>query len=565
MRFSDLGRMQAARMGATLSASTIPDASAAITSGQNTFNAAYSAAGGSLQGTAAAAAGIVASLPKGQIQTALNDAMNAIGYAEAGAAIGSVIPGYGTAIGAVIGAAIGIFSSITSGSQVSTEGEFRSTAEQFCFPALALTPTVGETPSQLAQTVLQPCVFPTYRQNAVSWMPIQVDDNFGAPYVNESKPVNFTFGVGWLPPPSSTAASTSQGYFLACAWMASNGVSRALSLKHDDSQQDLHAFGKAVQEQAITALGSEKAFTDAMNLFRSWYGTGGWSTKIPTELKGMLSGPEDPQRGVSKAWTGGTTGHPSYSQLWKSLIDILRQPAQQFDFTYYPANYALLNDEGGTFTGASAEWDLVGMSEPIWERIQGSNASGKDNTGTNVALMPDTTAIGLAELACLCITGIVPREGADVAALHYLLGMQWLWRQGYQQDALRSKQAQALYGIGFTYNKTNPNISRCIGLVTAKIRAAKKKAAKAKPAKPAAHAKQTASSYTAIQTTAHAAVVQQEATVQRAAIAQAVQAQAAAAAVTATSDSDRNLAIAGVILAAGAAVAVHLRKKRRRG
>jgi hypothetical protein len=544
-------------MGATVDAMT-----SQIQSGQDTFNKAYSAAGGSLQGTAAAGAGIVADLPSGQFKSALDQAMSAIGYAEAGAAIGSIIPGYGTAVGAVIGGLIGIFSTMTS-SPLNTDGEFRSTAEQYIFPALALTPTVGETPSQLAQTVLQPCVFPTYRQHAVSWMPVTVDEDFGAPYLNESKPLNFTFGVGWLSPPGSTTTSTEQGYYLASAWMATDGVSRGLALAHDDSNGDLHAYGATMREQAITALGSEQAYNAAMGLFESWYGSGSpWSTKIDPALAGTIPKVLDPVQGMSTTWnnSGKSLG---YKNRWGSLILSLREPNQQFDWTYYAGNYLLANLDN------FASWSPVGVSETMFNAVRADQGPLQVY---NVALLPDTTAIGLAELACLAVTGEgtppLTRQGADVAALHFLLGMAWLWRQGYAQDSVRSKNVGEVYGLlgngGLApYQPTNPNVSRCIGIVQAKIRKdAKKNAPKPKPKanapKPSAAVVQKAA--TANASLARTVVVTQA----NAALAAGVAPLALVSSAPAPAGpSDEELAI-GVALAAAVAGAVLWKKRKRR-
>lgn len=553
MRFSDLGRMPppAARMGATVSASpTIPDASAAITSGQNTFNQAYSMAQGSLQGTAAVAAGIVAALPKGQLTTALNQAMGVAGSAEAGAAIGSVIPGYGTAIGAVVGAIVGIVSSITSSSPPNPLGEFRTASERYCFPALPLTPTVGESASALAQPVLQPVVWPTYRQNAVSWLPVQVDNNLGNPAPTQTKPITFSFGVGWVSPPSSTAASTQQGYYVACAWMSSNSVSRAHELPTDQGANG-QGFASAVKESAITALGGTAAFNEATDLFRSWYGAGGWGTKVLPELAGNTWPPNN------GAWSTPTKGYPApqgYSGVWKSIHHTLREPAWSFDFTYYEMNYIVQT------IGPNVAWslDTVGAS---WMANQTHlRADVGWGAAFNIAPLPDTTAIALAELACLAVTGVIPRESADVAALHFLLGLAWMWRQGYELDKGRGKTIQQLYGIDTgIYLPTHDNFSRCIGIVAAKIRAAKKKAPKAKPKpkpktqSPAvahANASANASSYTAVQT--HVAVQQQAAVA-------AVQKQAAA-----KSSDAQDLIVAGLVLAGATAAVVSLKKKRRR-
>jgi hypothetical protein len=543
-----------------MGAVAIPDATSAITSGQNTFTQAYSMAGGSLQGTAAVAAGIVANLPHGALTTALNQAMGVAGSAEAGAAIGSVIPGYGTAVGAVVGAIVGIISSITSGPPAAPEGEFRSTGERYCFPALPLTPTVGESASALAQPPLQPVVWPTYRANAVSWLPVTIDENLGNPAPSQSIPIHFTFGVGWVSPPSSTAVSTDQGYYVACAWMATNGVSRAHLLAHDDSAGDAASFGAAAKNQAITALGGTSLFNEATDLFRSWYGAGGWSTTVNGSLTGETWPPKNGD------WSKSTKGYPApqgYSGVWESMHHDLRSPQYAFDFTYYEGNY-INQEEFNT-------WGMQFVTED-WFNTQAANRNGGEESiiGFNVAPMPDTTAIGLAELACLAVTGVIPKESADVAALHYLLGLAWMWRRGYETEKARNKTYQEYYGIDTgILEPTHDNFSRCIGLVTAKIRAADKKATttavkatstnvKAQEAQILASEKAVAAAQAASAT--RSASLARAATIPRAAPVAAP----VPAATPATTLQPEEIAMGAVALVAAAAGAVLYKKRKKR-
>jgi hypothetical protein len=537
-------------LGAT--APAIPDASAAIASGQKTFNDAYAQASGSLAGTAAVAAGIVAQLPKGQITTALNQAVGVVGDAEAGAAIGSVIPGYGTAIGATLGAIVGIVSQITSSTPPSPQGEFRSTPERYCFPALPLVPTVGETPSALAQALLEPVVWPTYRAQAVSWLPVAIDSDLGSPAPTQTPPLTVTFGVGWVSPPSSTATSTQQGYYGACAWMASNGVSRANALKHDDAAGDFASFAAATKNAAITAMGGEDLFNEATDLFRSWYGTGGWHTTPDPTLAGLFWPPDN------GAWTTPTKGYPAvqgFQGVWLSVHHVLRAPTGALDFTYYTGNYILQNL--GPYTGM--QWTIATVDE-TWFGWQAGIRNNNVGASFNLAPLPDTTAIALFELASLAVTGVIPREGADVAALHFLLGLAWMWRRGYETEKARTLEIRESFGVANgVLLDTHDNFSRCIGLVQAKIRAAKKKAAAAPkpkaPPVPAAVAQKAAASNASL---AKGVQVTQA----NAAIASGIAPLALAAAPVDHTDRDAAIAVA---VAAGLAGAILWRRRRPHG
>ena len=559
MRFSDLGRRPRGIRGIGV----LPTATNAIASGESTFTQAYAQAGGSLQGTAAVAAGIVAQLPAGKITAALNTVMSAIGDAEAGAAIGSVIPGYGTAIGAAIGAIVGIISEITGSTPANPTGEFRSTAERFVYPSLPLQPTVGESPSALVQVPFQPAVWPTYRQNASAWQPVQTDSNLGDPAPSQSEALQFTFGVGWVSPPSSTPASTSQAYYAACAWMSGNAVARGLVLPKDDANQDFASFRAAANGQALTSLGSQEAMSDALALFTSWYEQP-WSLTIDETLQGTITVPG--KSNWSTPQPGGYQAVRGWQGVWESMLYELRLPVNALDWTYYSANYIL--------TGGGNLWGVTGMTswflDGVNDRLPGVPTF---SDKINIARLPDTLAIALYEYAILSVTGVLPRDGADIGVLHFLLGLQWSWHRGWITDAGR-KSFATLYGITndsmSPLQPLNPNISRCIGIVQAKIRAAKTTSASS--ASTSSSASSSAASAAAASTLAAAnlSLAQARLTAARkatpAAPPPALPAARPTAVVASSASSPSSEELGGLIvgLAAIAAGAVRYRKKRKR-
>ena len=520
-------------MGAA--ASPLTDPTAAITSGAATFEQAYTRAGGGLAGTAAVAAGIVAGLPPGQLSSALNQVEGLASSTEAGAAVGSIIPGFGTVVGGAIGAVIGAIEVIGSSPPQQPVGEFRTHAERYVFPALPLTPTVGESPSALVQTAYQPVLWNDYRTHAVAWQGVATDEGLGDPAPSQTRPITTTFGVGWVSPPGSTPASTQQAYFLATAWMSSDSVSRHFAYPKDTSGE-LKQLAAGAANQAVTALGSQQLYNAAMTLFRSWY-VQTWSLKydasdlvipfVPTSIANEMFGGAPSSTVVA-----------NYLKVWKSHQRELKKN-YAWDYTTYFPRYI-----------CNRSLDSPQMFPMSADAIEGGSfkcAHWRDSNCVDdwisLVQLPDTVALGLAELACLSVTGGSPHAGADVVALHYLLGLAWLWRRGMITDA-----ANPWFGIepktDPVYSDwTHPNVARCIGLVQAKIR----------------HRHKGLSSATAT-TKARASLASALAKVQAA---EAAPRSAPVAPVAPTSHLVRDLAIAGVVLAAGAVGVVSYKRRKR--
>lgn len=560
MRFSDLSRRHAGMGDVSASVPSLPGgitAPAAVTNGSALFNKAYQAADGSLAGTAAGGAAIVAALPAGQFRDAVNSAVSILSAATAGAAAGSVIPGYGTAIGAVVGTIIGMVETIASAPVQSPEGEFRTKAEQYVFPALPLTPTVGESPSALAQVPIYPAPWPTIRRDTIAYQP--VTDASGAlnPAPPDTRAVPFDFGIGWVSPPQSTAASTQQAWYLGNAYMAGDwwGTNVVLPL---DTTGTLASYGQQMENEAITALGSQQQYDLAKSLLTSWY-----ETAEPAFNAAPWNGP------LTSNWRDGTNvlqfGEP-WSQFgpayWKLLQELNTEGGEYgatADYTYYYGPYILVQDQSSP---SGDTWVVLRMDPPIPPSTQGAGQgvygeltaeSGHFFLDIRMSACPDTTLLGLAEIASLVASGVIPQEGADVVAFHYVLALAWLWRRG-----------QVTEGIG-TYN--HPNFSRILGILTAKIQGKNKQPSKATTTA----SKAALSSYAQIQKSVTKSSGATKALTAYRAIQQAAAprspsslARAAPPTVVGPSPRARNeeIGASAVLLAAAAGAAYYLRKRR---
>jgi hypothetical protein len=500
-----------------MGAVTVPTTpTAQIAAGSALFTKAWSSADGSLAGTAAAGAGLAAGLPSGQFKAAVTAATSALGDAEAGAAVGSVIPGYGTAIGAVVGAVYGVIQAIGSGPTQAPEGDTRSMSERYCFPPLSLDASLGETPSAIAQTLLEPYVWANYRAHALGYQ--TVDDPQAASLApTQSSASSWTFGVGWISPPNSTAASTAQGYYLAQRWTATDSVSTAFSAA---AGSEAAGASDTQKQEAITMLGSETAYNDAFDILTAWEGGNTFSSSYDPALTEIVS--SDYGNSVS-----------AFSADVKNAIDTFNN-FSALDYAYfYP--YALI---------IQADTNVI-VPDVAWSTAVTNVLGSTVGVFLKYLASPDTIRFALAELACLVATGVVPREGCDLVAFHLVLGAAWLWRRGQITEQRTIKD--------------HPNFSRLLGILGARVANDKVTAATATAATTA----KTAAAATARVSVASAALVAAEA---RAAAAPLPVATAAGApvAVVAAPPSMLLEFLEGLALATAAGALVVFVKRRRR-
>ena len=484
--------------------------SSAIAAGSSFFDNAYQQAGGSITGTVAVAASIVSDLPAGPAKQLLSQVLGIASGAMAGAAIGSVIPGWGTAVGAAVGAIIGAVSVIVGGGGPQPpEGDLRSNAEQFVFPP---DPTAVDGPtdpeSLLEQQTAQPVSFPQIRQWSAGFqVPIYPNTD---PGTGQGTPAGFTFGTSWVSPPGTTPQTKKAAWYLAQAWIGRDIITNtfALGLKSSAADPSLLADGvSAAREQAGTVLGSDVLVGRAMRLLSRWYGTDFTPRMLiaavsPVDFQQQLASGQVakhdgkwfwPVAGFSASFCPGV--NPNFgvtfqtaSQSWQEAARTWQRFAQcmnrrnALDYIYYfSETLAIEQIETNHITG-SVITGVTQVGTPL------SLPSATSGAGVFFAAMPDTTIVGLAELACLVVSGLIPLHGSDEVALHYVLSLAWLWRRGQELDKLA--------GLPFAISN-HDNFSRLIGLLAHRVQktkraaatvAAKKRTAK-KPSKQVARTK----------------------------------------------------------------------------
>lgn len=417
-----------AGLGATAS---ISDPNTAIAQGEQLFNKAFSGSDGSFTGVAALASGLIADLPKGQFTTMLSKVAVIGESALAGAAIGSSVGPMGTAAGAVVGAIIGFVDDLLSSPPQPPEGEFRTRWEKYVFPAIPnWTPTnATDVDNLLMQKVCQPACWPDIRTKTVGFqVPFQGNDQA----TNQSTMMQFNFATGWIPAPNSTPQSSGAAWFIAQAWIGQNAVSKAVITKSGNVQA-IQAVANSAYQKAITVLGSASAVSRIMAILNSWFGQNfslNWNpaTSGPVDIAGYYKTPND-LAGFSKTAKNVNRSYP-------------------LDFIYYWSPDSAYN--GAITPPVGAARYILPIS------IAGTQA-------TFVA-MPDTSIIGLAEIACLIELGVIPAHGADFVALHYMMALAFLWRRG-QIESGPSGDRTFMEPV---YN--NHNFMRVIGIIRAKIR-----------------------------------------------------------------------------------------------
>lgn len=473
--------------GGTVSASTsvpsVPSPDAAVAAGTALFDKAYTASAGDIIGTTASAMSELSGIATGTLSDALSKASGVASAAAAGAAAGSVIPVYGTAIGAVVGAIVGIVNDVLGGQATPMEGEFRSQAERYCFPAVAASPAPdAEVETLLATQVAQPACWSDIRIRSVGY---QVLFSGTDPATGQNQPAEFTFGTGWVSPPRSTPQSKSAAWYLAVAWMGANVISKAHALHPPitGAKTALQNYVMSAAAKAWTIAGSEAIAKKATALVESWYGTKfsiAWGDKHG--CADVVDYDEVPGSPL------GTNGMELLAREVIAGADCVNK-TYPLDFTYY------WSDNSIYFKGLGVQ------------TVQGNLlvTGPKVTTGRRYIALPDTFLVGLFELAFLVASGTIPESGADTVATHFTLSMLYLDRRGRIEDIAAGWQLPLT---------PHPNFARVLGILAAKAKATKKKseaaAATKKKAATAlaektAAAKKAAAARTAAMSNTHAA------------------------------------------------------------
>lgn len=464
---------------------------AAIAQGDALFASANAFANKSQQGLPSlmgAAASIVSQLPPGTFTTAFADAISTASEFCSAIAAGTAVGGpYGAVAGACV-AAISTVMGLLEGGPPQLQGDLRSRAEQSVFPARSHTPSLADVGSSvLDQQALYPVCWPDVRLHTAAFLPDapDADDPSGG---EESMPGAFSFGVGWLPAPGSTSGSTAQAYALAQSWLANTLSPKFFNLT---DAQKLYASGAA--DDASTAFsGNVIQQTRARNLLASWYGTRFYQVFLLAQGGGFFA-PDINPSSTGAFWTpGGNVSWQTWASEWAFVVTGsggtagLNQRAI-LDYTYYfPTSILLLENTQsfGSSFGADGTWQANVVTSDLLLNMQfdGTNQNAFSTTQiVNPAACPDTTIFGLAEIASLVATGgpgasypATSDEEADLVALHYVLGLQWLWIAGQKKDL--TDPYSSLYqlvnqGKCSGLVAPHPNFSRIIGIIQAKIAA----------------------------------------------------------------------------------------------
>lgn len=587
MRLSGLGAASASVSAAAnlpgagaasgaLNAAATTDPAAAISAGSTLFDGAYQKAGGSITGTIAVAASIVGDLPAGQAKDMLNQVMGIAEGAAAGAAMGSIVPGWGTAVGAAVGAIMGMVDSMTSDPTPAPAGDYRSTAEQYVFPAVPATPVDTDPQSLLAATSAQPYCWPDIRiHSAMYQVPIDETD----PGSNQGVPQAATFGTSWVSPPQTTPTSKAAAWYLAQAWLGTDEVTKQTALYTGSAPNanqraggvDQATLNSAVQANRIkagTLLGSDELVTKALSYVSRWYGTSferifsfpaNKTTKASKFKTLVFSVSQCPGVNSNWGWTltkaasGGVHGGSSAAEYnaafkriaiaWADLAHCLNENCS-LDYAYYWSETLMIAQNQPSQWGG-----VVNQVVPVY---------GQQfllESGTFFMAAPDTTLVGLCELAALIVTGVLPSAGSDHVALHYVMALAWLWRRGQEQDA----HDNLPYGI-----VNHRNFSRIIGRLSVMIYGTPADRAKAKATATAKAKKATATSTKAKATAAASA--ERVMRLGDAATASAAAPSPSRVQTTLTTPAPSrwvgDLAKTLLVSAAGAAVVTYLRRKR---
>lgn len=400
------------------------EANGLIAQGQHLYDTASAASGGDYAGLMGAVGALVNDLPAGAVASAAHDIMNVVGSAAQGAALGATFGPYGAAIGAAVGAVVGMIEdAFSSPPPPPPQGECRSTADQLCFPAVAKGTALSVVPGMA-------CDNPRRAPGSL-WYQVDGDGT--------TQSTNYAFAVSWMRPPNATPTTQAAAWYLAQWFVASLSANSGA----------LCTTGAVARSNAGTAMGGDDVAARAFDRLAGWYGrrfskcppwspedlqgavrgAGGWQgafgafAKVQTRMLVSL-------KGVLLAFGGWEAVHrvsptPTVADI---AAVTTRFTAYPLDFLYYPIPVSF-ND-----TPDMGPVPVGGIPE-------------------GVLMCADTLLLGLAELAV--------QQAHDVVALHYVMGLAWLWK--------RTKATAALTDPTVT-QAHHPNFVRVIGVISRKIR-----------------------------------------------------------------------------------------------
>ena len=407
-----------------------------VLQGTSLFNQAYAKAGGAgFGGTVAVAGGMLQGVSTGALATGLQQAAQMAEGAISGAAFGTaVFPGIGTAVGAVLGMVVSVVNDILSGPPpAQPEGEFRSTWEKYCFPARSTTDIQVIGSAGASQTGVLPATWPNIREQLAGYQVSNAPD----PATGTNGPLNFTFTVGWIPAPGSTQQSSSQAFALAQGWIAQNPVTQALATAKGGT---FKGEADSYIQHAISSLLSEDNYNQATELVNRWYGTS-FPPAVFTRTANTMSD--------GKYWDTLPTDAASeivWAKTFAQDADVINQTSGADGIYYVSEQFAMSLGQN-----VASDRDPVAVDQVIsviqraaaWQ-VANMSVVGGDSLIQRVA-MPDMKLVGLCEIACLVVTGAIPRDAADMAAYHWMLALCWFARRGQEEDVSSNETLNGSY------------------------------------------------------------------------------------------------------------------------
>jgi hypothetical protein len=459
-----------------------PGPSAAIQSGQALFQSAMNGST-NVVGMMGAAAGIVSGLPAGPFTSAIQQCV------DEGTSIASAVAA-GTAVGGPYGAAaaacIAIVTTVVGALQGTSmpQADVRSTAEQWCFPGIdpgnpppfeggsAYNSFAGQVPA-----LLLPFCQPNTRLHTVGFLPLSNAAGADPTDGTTNQIGNFAFGIGWVPAPGSTEESTAAAMDLANGWLAAHSQ-EVTNQAPTSSQMDwTNTLGASIEEDLGETSGNS-VFDEVRYWLSSWWGDSGWAMEFGLQAGGPPLAPDvNPQNPYGYFWTPGSwaqasNGFQRWGSEWATAMGQLNSQTS-LDYVYF-FSY--------TVCGIQTAWN-VSTSEPVSPVGPAAIAEyahlGSSGLSSSQVLWPcacpDTSLVGLAEIAYLVVKGQIPSDQADLVALHYMLGLQYQWVIGTTKDQRDPSTAIGAFSApngpnnGLPWAPPHPNFSRVIGVISAKI------------------------------------------------------------------------------------------------
>lgn len=485
-----------------------------IANGESFFQSAVDKAKtGDLSGVMGAAGMLATNFPIPAVANAISSAVSLGTSIAAAAGTGAAVGGpYGAAAGVAIAVITDVFNNLASSPAKVAEDDYRSSSEQYAFPAIPNNQSVGEVGSfLLKQTPLYPFCWPDVRPHTIAFVP-------GGPGVqpsSDSLPGLFSFGVGWLPAPGTLpdGSSAAAAYWLTQSWfstwsMHSDGFTPSANIT-----DDMRSFATHASAEVLHVTDSDETTSiirNALAMFGSWYGSSFSAFKPGFDLQvGNGKNSPDIQPDATGAFytPGGNVSGGEWTHEWDYVVTGagsrggLNNTAI-CDFMYYfPLTSLLMEDQGlggifgltdtskGTWTAdqVGVLGDGAGKAIADMEAYVGGLASTGSAQGAfsstqimNPAACPDTIAFGLMEIAYLWASGAYGKMTAaqcDLVALHFMVGAQWQWTAGQRTDL--ADNTSSLYALAAVLGKKavatpHPNFSRILGIIRAKIHASKR-------------------------------------------------------------------------------------------